>query len=79
MGYGQPELIEEQIMSYSRANKPKGSSSSSSSSSSNGSSNRVTQIYDKPTIITGVGNTTIKNVNLEDTPIEGNTITLNNN
>lgn len=74
MGYGQPELIEEQIMNYSRANKPKGASTSSSSS--NGSSSRVTQIYDKPTLITGVGTTTIKNVDLENTPISGNTVTI---
>ena len=76
LGYGQPELTQASLMNQLRLNKPKGSSSSSSSSSSNDSSSRVTQIYDKPTLITGVGTTTIKNIDLENTPISGNTVTI---
>lgn len=52
MGYGQPEIIEEQIMNYSRANKPKGSSTSSGNGSSTA---RRLQTYDKPIEIKGTG------------------------
>lgn len=67
MGYGQPELIEEQIMNYSRANKPKGASTSSSSSNGSSTARRI-QTYDKPMEIEGTGsNKTVKELRTGDT------------